>query len=119
VIDRLRRALRRLTAAPSLSAAERHRLEEWARARFRFGASDPTGDVIAVAARLIEAGVDRDEATKTAVRIAHEVAEEAPMADGPTPERVARVVAFLEETSGTGLDSTGTASGVRRYSRLD
>ena len=77
MIDRLRHVLRRLTRRPSISAAERQRLEDWARTRLRLGSSDPTGDVIAVAARLIEAGVDRDDAVKTAMRIAHEVAEEA------------------------------------------
>jgi hypothetical protein len=76
VIQRLRRLLRRLKRRPSLSEAKRRRLEDWARTRLRLGSSDRMGDVIAVAARLIGAGVDSDDAVKTAMRIADEVAEE-------------------------------------------
>ena len=69
----LRRALRRFTGRPVLADAERRRLEEWARLRFRLGSSDPVGDVIAASARLMEAGLDRNEAIETVLRIVREV----------------------------------------------
>ena len=43
MFDRLRRAVRRFTGRPVLSAEERRRLEEWTRLRFRLGSSDPVG----------------------------------------------------------------------------
>jgi hypothetical protein len=42
------------------------------RLRFHLSSSDPTGDVIAAAARLTEAGMDIEEAVDTVLRIAAE-----------------------------------------------
>ena len=71
MFDRLRRWL---AGSPPLPEAERLRLEAWVRLRFQLASSDPTAQIIAAAGRLIDAGIDPDDAVKTVLRIADETA---------------------------------------------
>jgi hypothetical protein len=59
----------RLWRRSQLAEDERRALERWVRWRFRMTDSDPPAVFRAAVARLIMAGMKRDEALKTALRI--------------------------------------------------
>ena len=74
----LRAIQRGFARSGQLPDAERARLEDWVRLRFRLEPADPTAAVIAASSRLIDAGMGPDEAVETVLRIVNEVAAERP-----------------------------------------
>lgn len=68
--------LGRRTAGPG--AAERRALEDWVRLRFQLTASDPMIAIIGAVARLTDAGMGVDDATKTVLRILNEEVTDRP-----------------------------------------